>query len=394
MAQGSIENRAGKYRARYWGPEGKQVRKTFDRKGDAQRWLNGQLAAMQRGDWVDPAAGKVTFGEYAAAWAAQQPHRPSTAAATASRLQTHLLPALGHRPLASIRPTELRALVGGLTKTLAPSTVEVVYRLAVTILRAAVEDGALAKSPCPPRMALPRPEGRQVEPMTVEQVLTLADAVPVRYRAAVIAAAGLGLRQGELFGLTVDRVDWLRRTVRIDRQLVCVTGQAPALGPTKTESSVRTIPAPTSVLEALTAHLQANGEGPMRLIFSTSRGTAVRRGLAADTWRTGANRADLPATTGWHELRHFYASLLIAAGESVKVVQSRLGHKSAMETLDTYGHLWPDSEEATRAAVDRVLAAPCTATLQAILGSQSPSGYAVGARSVGTPPAIGMSSIE
>lgn len=129
MAQGSIENRGGKYRARYWGPEGKQVRKTFDRKGDAQRWLNGQLAAMQRGDWVDPAAGRVTFGDYAAAWAAQQPHRPSTVAATASRLNTHLMPTLGHRPLASIRSTELRALVGGLSKTLAPATVEVVYRL-------------------------------------------------------------------------------------------------------------------------------------------------------------------------------------------------------------------------------------------------------------------------
>ncbi len=355
MATGSIENRGGKYRARYWGPEGKQVRKTFTKKGDAQRWLNSQLANMERGDWVDPAAGRVTFGEYAATWAAQQPHRPSTAAATASRLQTHLLPAIGHRPLASIRPTELRALVGSLSKTLAPGTVEVVYRLAVTILRAAVEDGALAKSPCPPRMALPRPEGRRVDPMTVDQVLALADAVPARYRAAVVAASGLGLRQGELFGLTVDRVDWLRRTVRVDRQLVCTTGQAPTLGPAKTESSVRTIPAPTSVLEALTAHLQAHGEGPLRLIFSTSHGTAVRRSLAAATWRDGAEKARAPATSGWHELRHFYASLLIAAGESVKVVQSRLGHKSAMETLDTYGHLWPDSEDATRAAVDAVL---------------------------------------
>ncbi len=47
--------------------------------------------------------------------------------------------------------------------------------------------------------------------------------------------------------------------------------------------------------------------------------------------------------------------MLIAGGESVKVVQKRLGHKSAMETLDTYGHLWPDSEESTRVTVDRLL---------------------------------------
>jgi hypothetical protein len=57
----------------------------------------------------------------------------------------------------------------------------------------------------------------------------------------------------------------------------------------------------------------------------------------------------------FHDLRHYYASLLIRHGESVKVVQKRLGHKSAVETLDTYSHLWPDSEDRTREAVDEVL---------------------------------------
>jgi integrase len=57
----------------------------------------------------------------------------------------------------------------------------------------------------------------------------------------------------------------------------------------------------------------------------------------------------------FHDLRHDYASLLIRHGESVKVVQKRLGHESAVETLDTYSHLWPDSEDRTREAVDEVL---------------------------------------
>jgi integrase len=60
----------------------------------------------------------------------------------------------------------------------------------------------------------------------------------------------------------------------------------------------------------------------------------------------------------FHDLRHYYASLLIQHGESVKVVQRRLGHKSAVETLDTYSHLWPDSEDRTRKAVDQVLGRP------------------------------------
>ena len=64
----------------------------------------------------------------------------------------------------------------------------------------------------------------------------------------------------------------------------------------------------------------------------------------------------MPDGLTFHDLRHFYASLLISRGASVKVIQARLGHKSAVETLDTYGHLWPDDEDLTRQAVDAVLA--------------------------------------
>jgi Phage integrase family len=66
---------------------------------------------------------------------------------------------------------------------------------------------------------------------------------------------------------------------------------------------------------------------------------------------------DVPAATGMHDLRHYYASLLIRHGESVKTVQRRLGHATAAETPDTYSHLWPDSDDRTREAVDAILTA-------------------------------------
>lgn len=72
-------------------------------------------------------------------------------------------------------------------------------------------------------------------------------------------------------------------------------------------------------------------------------------------WRRAAIRAQLPSGTGFHALRHYYASLLIRHGESVTVVQARHGHASAAETLDTYSHLWPDAADQTRQAVDLVL---------------------------------------
>ncbi|WP_067128002.1 tyrosine-type recombinase/integrase [Microtetraspora malaysiensis] len=66
---------------------------------------------------------------------------------------------------------------------------------------------------------------------------------------------------------------------------------------------------------------------------------------------------DLPAGFRFHGLRHYLASLLIASGADVKVVQARLRHASAKTTLDTYSHLWPDSDESTRAAIDAALVA-------------------------------------
>jgi integrase len=72
-------------------------------------------------------------------------------------------------------------------------------------------------------------------------------------------------------------------------------------------------------------------------------------------WRTAVARAGAPEGIGFHALRHYYASLLIRHGESVKTVQARLGHKDATETLNTYSHLWPDSDDRTRAAIDSVL---------------------------------------
>ena len=65
----------------------------------------------------------------------------------------------------------------------------------------------------------------------------------------------------------------------------------------------------------------------------------------------------LPEGFRFHDLRHYLASLLIASGADVKVVQARLRHVSAKTTLDTYGHLWPDADESTWAAVGAVLAA-------------------------------------
>lgn len=95
--------------------------------------------------------------------------------------------------------------------------------------------------------------------------------------------------------------------------------------------------------------------GPNGHIFTTDSDLPIRRTRFSVTWREAVAKAAAPDGTGFHDLRHYYASLLIRHGESVKTVQARLGHHDANETLNTYSHLWPDSEDRTRAAVDDVL---------------------------------------
>jgi integrase len=101
------------------------------------------------------------------------------------------------------------------------------------------------------------------------------------------------------------------------------------------------------------------------LVFINDADQPIRRTRFSTSWRPAAKAAGLGAEVTFHDLRHYYASLLIQHGESVKVVQRRLGHKSAVETLDTYSHLWPDSEDRTREAVDQVLGRPAEADQEA-----------------------------
>jgi integrase len=127
-------------------------------------------------------------------------------------------------------------------------------------------------------------------------------------------------------------------------------------GPPKTRSSVRTVPVGDTVIDALAAHLAAHPAEPSDLIFRTTRGTPLTRTVFGRAWTPAAKAMGLEPGEGLHQLRHFYASLLIADGRSVKEVQERLGHASAQETLDTYSHLFPGSDDGTRTAIDRAFA--------------------------------------
>lgn len=349
----------GRWQARYRDPQRREISQRFDRKVDAQRWLDEKTAAIVTGQYVDPKAGKMTFREYADRWLGVQVHRPSTGSHYKHLLERHVFESLGSRPLTSILPSDIQALVKRLgmgsaeRKALAPSTVGVVHNVVSSIMKSAVRDRRLATNPCE-GTKLPKVEKAKVVPLETAHVLAVTAAMPEHVRAAVTLAAGTGMRQGEVFGLTVDRIDFLRREVTVDRQLLTIIGERPRHGPPKTAASNRVIPLPQAVVDALAAHLAAFPANKDGYVFH-HEGEPIGRQRQGHLWRPAVFKAKLPKGTGFHALRHYYASLLIRFGESVKTVQARLGHASAAETLDTYSHLWPDSDDRTREAVDSVL---------------------------------------
>jgi integrase len=374
MASVTFRENRGKWQARYRDPAGRERAGLFDRKADAKRWLDEQTAAIVTGQYVAPEAGRMTFRTFAEDWRARQVHRPTTAAKVENTLRVHAYPAFGERPLGAIMPSHIEAWVKGLSLRLAPATIAVSHGIVAGVFKAAVRDRRIASSPCE-GTRLPEVFREPVVPLLTEQVLALEEAMPPRYRAFVPLAAATGLRQGELFGLTLDasglRPPSARPRLRVERQLLTLAGEPPYLGPPKRKASRREVPLPRVAVEALAAHLAAFPAVPLEvpvrdhggrlglevveLVFTNRSGRPVRRNGFGDVWRAATRAAGVEATP--HDLRHYYASLLIRHGENVKVVQARLGHATAAETLDTYAHLWPDSEDRTRDAIDSMLGA-------------------------------------
>ena len=346
----SIDRYGSQWRARWRTPDGKSRSRVFKRKLDAERWLTSVEHNKLTGGYVDPAAGKVTFRSYAEEWRARQVWRPSTAENTAAQL-ARVFPVIGDRPLAQLRTSELQAMVRKLSDNgLAPATVQATYRTVSSVLKAAVVDRVLASNPAV-GVKVPRVDCPQVRPLERHQIEALAGAVPERVRATVLFAAGSGQRMGEVLGLTVDRVDFLRRTVTVDRQLVTRGKAEPTFGPPKTKASHRTVPLASAVLEELAGHLSSFPAVANGLVFTNDRGAPWGRTTMAAVIARGRTVAGLDGSVTFHDLRHHFASVLIAAGCSVKAVQSALGHANASETLDTYSHLWPADADRIRDAV-------------------------------------------
>lgn len=194
-----------------------------------------------------------------------------------------------------------------------------IYSNVRAALSAAVDDGHLPRNPCAARSVRPPiVDTKRVKPWTPERVFAVRAAVPERFRAMVDLGGGCGLRQGEILGVAVDAIDFESDTLHVVQQLKLSRSKA-VFAPPKV-GKLRDVPLHAGVIPV-----------PER----------------------GQPHAE-SRENGMHALRHFYASVLLDAGENIKALAEYLGHSDPGLTLRVYAHLMPSSQERTRKAVAAV----------------------------------------
>ncbi|WP_024762005.1 tyrosine-type recombinase/integrase [Streptomyces exfoliatus] len=372
-----------RYRARYIGPDGTEQSQSFpDReKGRAEKWLTRIKADMDSGQFFDPKAGRLTFREYAEKWLGGLTTDVVSQEAVKRRIRLHAVPHLGARPMGSFKPEHVRAWLSKLTTTLPNATYRrAIYDSVSSLFNAAVDDGVIRSNPCHAQsVKAPEPDPRLVQPWPEKRVFAVRAGLPDRYAATVDAGGGCGLRQGEIFGLDQENIDFATGWLYVRQQVKRVGGTLVFAPPKR--GKLRDVPLSPVTASALRAHMDRfpsievklpwkTPDGPLvarQLVFTSAVGNAIWRSYFDDhVWKPalasagvipdrekGKRYAAAPGD-GMHALRHFYASVLLDGGESIKALSVYLGHSDPGFTLRIYTHLMPSSEQRTREAVSAV----------------------------------------
>lgn len=359
----------------------------FDAK--TQRELNAR-------DYVDPSAADVTLQVYAEQWRTSRSHDTVTAGNLERRLRLHVYEdpatpgktpqkgvAIGQLRMAALarQPSVIQSWITAMP--LLASSARLVIGDVSAIFRAALDDGIIGRDPThAASVRWPGSSPRKARPWTRERVDGMSAELPGRYQVIPYLGAGTGMRQGEIFGLAVDDIQFLGRDPRVSvvRQVKLVGGEL-HFAPLKNRRP-HSVPLAPSLAPRLARHLElypaVDVELPwhdlrdpgrhgkpvkVRLVLTDGQRRALDRARFAGVWVPARKRAGIIADTGarsngMHALRHTAASAWLRAGIDVVRVAAWLGDTPAV-VLSTYAHLMPgDSGDDGRAAVDAFLG-PC-----------------------------------
>jgi integrase len=386
---GAIRKRGKNYIITYYEGGGRRRWETVGPNlHEARQVLAERMSERRTGKFRVP-RNKMTVGELVRKWkenyltVQQQLGRlkPSTLRSYLSNLDGHIAPFFGAMPLSQVTLASVQQFIKALLgKGLSAKTIGNVIVILKEMFKHAVQWRHLDANPVQ-YVERPRGEDKEMDVFVPDEIRRLLDAQDEPLRTLLLTAVLTGMRQGELFGLQWDDIDFVRHQVHVRRSLWHGT-----LGTPKSRRSRRAIDMPSTLEQALQ---NLSTQRRSEFVFCSERGTP----LDADNFRhrefpAALRRAELRRIR-FHDLRHTYTSLLIAHGAHPKYIQAQLGHASIQTTLDRYGHLMPQLHQAEAQKLDRLVfpdqqAAPPARRLQAVRVGRPARGSKTGAVSIAT----------
>ena len=367
-------------------PRGAERSRAFDTKAEAIRYATGMETDRNRGDYLDPNAGKVRLEEIWRRWMASRKVDPASAIQYESKWRLHVEPLFGRRMVKSILPSEIAAWLTDLLGVYGPSTARAAFLVLNGCLELAVADELIKKNPAQAKI-VQKPARRfsKVVAWADETVERIVDGHGEQYKLIPIIGSSAGLRQGELFGLALEDFDFDEQVIRVRRQVKRLRNEFVFALPKNDQE--RIVPMSPILAAAVKDHIERFGTKTISLPWEELDGEIQDHDLLF-IWSDGKHmRADLynlvvwkPAlvlagvlpppvkdargrsiykkdrTVGLHALRHYYASITLADGVNIKELSEYLGHADPGFTLQMYTHLLPSSHDRARLAIDRRLA--------------------------------------
>jgi len=318
--------------------------------------LATQQASVAKGDCIDPAESRITLAEWVQIWEGTLVHLAhGTRQLNVGVARNYLVPRFGAWPLDKITTSDVQKMLSEelAEGRLSNSAVRRHVMVLSQILSGAMLDGRLGRNVAS-GVRLPPERAREMRFLEAEEVMRLANAIDPFYRPMVLTAAYVGLRWGEITGLTLPKVDLQKGTMRIDRQLKLIDGQMVLKKP-KTRASVRKVSVPPTLVRILESHLASEQVRESGLAFPSVRGKPLRNPSFRRVWLRTVKSAGFEGFV-FHELRHTVAALAIAQGAHPTAIKERLGHASITTTLDRYGGLFPSLDQDIATGLDSTLA--------------------------------------
>jgi integrase len=365
--------------ADYTDQDGERHIKTFERRKDADAYHSTVKVDVRQGVHTAPSK-SITVAEAAEDWIAfveLEGRERSTVAQYRQHADQHIKPRIGREKLAKLTTPRVNAFRDDLLARMSRPMAKKVLTSLKSLLRDSQRRGNVAQNVAADVSIGADKRGKRklkvgVDIPTPDEIKQVVRAASGKWRPLLLTAIFTGLRASELRGLRWDDVDLKRGELHVRQR----ADRYNAIGKPKSGAGERTIPLGPLVLGALREWKLLCPKGDLGLVFPTRRGNIVRheniirralipvqiaaRVVKRKHGKVVHDEAGKPVQeakyTGLHALRHFYASWCINRRADgglelpAKVVQERLGHSSIVMTMDTYGHLFPRSDDGAELA--------------------------------------------